>query len=65
MDICKDHGIEFIGPRSEHIRIMGDKSTARDTMKVCDAAATRCSHSYYVVADVVSGTRSLHTTFCV
>jgi acetyl-CoA carboxylase, biotin carboxylase subunit len=33
VDICKDHGIEFIGPRSEHIRVMGDKSTARDTMK--------------------------------
>ncbi len=34
VDICKDHGIEFIGPTSEHINIMGDKSTARDTMKV-------------------------------
>ena len=34
VDICKDHNIEFIGPTSEHINIMGDKSTARDTMKV-------------------------------
>ena len=33
VDICADHGIEFIGPRSESIRLMGDKSTARDTMK--------------------------------
>jgi acetyl-CoA carboxylase, biotin carboxylase subunit len=33
VDICADHGLEFIGPRSEHIRVMGDKSTARDTMK--------------------------------
>ena len=33
VDICSDHGIEFIGPEAEHIRIMGDKSTARDTMK--------------------------------
>ncbi|CAL5225674.1 g8537 [Coccomyxa viridis] len=33
VDICKDHGIEFIGPTSDHINIMGDKSTARDTMK--------------------------------
>jgi acetyl-CoA carboxylase biotin carboxylase subunit len=32
VDICADHGIEFIGPKAEHIRIMGDKSTARDTM---------------------------------
>lgn len=44
MDICKDHGIEFIGPTSQHINIMGDKSTARDTMKAgmqatCKAAA--------------------------
>ena len=37
VDICSDHGIEFIGPEAEHIRIMGDKSTARDTMK-----ARRC-----------------------
>ena len=34
VDICSDHGIEFIGPKSDHIRTMGDKSTARDTMKV-------------------------------
>ena len=33
VDICADHGIEFIGPKSESIRLMGDKSTARDTMK--------------------------------
>lgn len=33
VDICSDHGIEFIGPSSEQIRTMGDKSTARDTMK--------------------------------
>jgi acetyl-CoA carboxylase biotin carboxylase subunit len=29
----EDHGITFIGPSSEHIRIMGDKITAKDTMK--------------------------------
>lgn len=33
VDICADHGIEFIGPEASHIRTMGDKSTARDTMK--------------------------------
>ena len=32
VDICADHGIEFIGPKSDSIRLMGDKSTARDTM---------------------------------
>ena len=34
MEICNDHGIEFIGPKPLQIRLMGDKSTAKDTMKV-------------------------------
>ena len=29
---AEDHGITFIGPTSEHIRVMGDKITAKDTM---------------------------------
>ncbi|QHQ34688.1 acetyl-CoA carboxylase biotin carboxylase subunit [Algicella marina] len=29
----EDHGIGFIGPTSEHISIMGDKITAKDTMR--------------------------------
>jgi len=29
----EDHGIVFIGPRAEHIRIMGDKITAKETAK--------------------------------
>eukprot|EP00798_Chlamydomonas_sp_ICE-L_P002147 gene2147-18196_t len=33
VEICNEHGLEFIGPKPEHIRVMGDKSTARDTMK--------------------------------
>ena len=28
-----DHGITFIGPTAEHIRIMGDKITAKETVK--------------------------------
>ena len=32
--MCADHGIVFIGPTSKQINLMGDKSTARDTMKV-------------------------------
>ncbi len=31
--ICADHGIKFIGPPAEVIHMMGDKSTAKDTMK--------------------------------
>lgn len=32
-EICADHGIAFIGPSPQAIRAMGDKSTAKDTMK--------------------------------
>jgi biotin carboxylase len=31
--MVRDHGIEFIGPLPDQITKMGDKSTARDTMK--------------------------------
>lgn len=33
VQIVEDHGLKFIGPTAEHIRIMGDKITAKDTMK--------------------------------
>ncbi|MEM8775279.1 MAG: acetyl-CoA carboxylase biotin carboxylase subunit [Pseudomonadota bacterium] len=33
VQIVEDHGLNFIGPTAEHIRIMGDKITAKDTMK--------------------------------
>ncbi len=33
VQIVQDHGITFIGPTAEHIRVMGDKITAKDTMK--------------------------------
>jgi len=33
VQIVEDHGLTFIGPTAEHIRIMGDKITAKDTMK--------------------------------
>jgi acetyl-CoA carboxylase biotin carboxylase subunit len=29
----QDHDLTFIGPTAEHIRVMGDKITAKDTMK--------------------------------
>ncbi len=31
--ILEDHDITFIGPTSEHIRVMGDKITAKETMR--------------------------------
>ena len=32
-EIVGDHGIAFIGPSPEHIRMMGDKITAKETVK--------------------------------
>ena len=32
-EILEDHGITFIGPTSEHIRTMGDKIAAKETVK--------------------------------
>ena len=33
VQVLEDHGITFIGPSAAHIRIMGDKITAKDTVK--------------------------------
>ncbi|SFR17203.1 acetyl-CoA carboxylase biotin carboxylase subunit [Poseidonocella sedimentorum] len=33
VQVVEDHGLSFIGPTAEHIRVMGDKITAKDTMK--------------------------------
>ena len=33
VQVIQDHGLTFIGPTAEHIRVMGDKITAKDTMK--------------------------------
>ena len=33
VQVVEDHDITFIGPTAEHIRVMGDKITAKDTMK--------------------------------
>ena len=33
VQIVEDHGLTFVGPSAEHIRVMGDKITAKDTMR--------------------------------
>ncbi|MCC6304238.1 MAG: acetyl-CoA carboxylase biotin carboxylase subunit [Rhodobacteraceae bacterium] len=33
VQVVEDHGITFIGPSSAHIRVMGDKIQAKETMK--------------------------------
>jgi acetyl-CoA carboxylase biotin carboxylase subunit len=32
VQVIEDHGLTFIGPTAEHIRVMGDKITAKETM---------------------------------
>ncbi|MBR1754355.1 acetyl-CoA carboxylase biotin carboxylase subunit [bacterium] len=39
-DICSKHGIKFIGPTADSIRLMGDKSNARKTMIENDVPVT-------------------------
>ena len=34
VQMVEDHGLTFIGPRAEHIRIMGDKITAKETAQL-------------------------------
>ena len=33
VQVVEDHALNFIGPSAEHIRMMGDKITAKETMK--------------------------------
>ena len=37
-EIVENHGLTFIGPKPEHIRMMGDKITAKQTMKAARRA---------------------------
>ncbi len=39
-DMCREHGIVFIGPRGDVIRKMGDKDAARRTMKAAGVPTT-------------------------
>lgn len=59
VDICNDHGIHFIGPQPSQIRTMGDKSTARDTMKVRSNWSLQYSSYAYAQAHA-----ALHMLVC-
>jgi len=48
-EIVEAHGMAFIGPTAEHIRIMGDKITAKQT--VADAGIPVVPGSIQVIAD--------------
>jgi acetyl-CoA carboxylase, biotin carboxylase subunit len=55
VQVLEDHGITFIGPTAEHIRIMGDKITAKDTMKRLGVPCVPGSDGG--IADVTEGKR--------
>ena len=56
----EDHGLKFIGPTAEHLRIMGDKITAKDTMKALgvpcvpgsDGGVDSLNDAHEVAADI-------------
>ena len=52
VQIVEDHGLTFIGPRAEHIRIMGDKITAKETVKALGVPCVPGSDG--AVADVAA-----------
>jgi acetyl-CoA carboxylase biotin carboxylase subunit len=53
--ICADHDIKFIGPKPETIRLMGEKSLAKETM--AEAGVPVVPGSDGIVDDVAAGKR--------
>jgi acetyl-CoA carboxylase biotin carboxylase subunit len=59
-EIVEEHGITFIGPSPEHIRMMGDKITAKETVKKLgipvvpgsDGGITEDEEAYKVCAEI-------------
>lgn len=52
--ICRDHGIKFIGPSPEAIEMLGDKATAKRTMKELGVPVTPGSDIIKSVEEAVS-----------
>jgi acetyl-CoA carboxylase, biotin carboxylase subunit len=53
--ICADHGLKFIGPSPEAIRLMGDKSLAKETMRKAGVPVVPGSDG--IIEDVKQGLR--------
>ena len=59
-EICKEYGIKFIGPSADMIRKMGDKITAKETMKSSgvpvipgsDGLVESAEHGYSLATDM-------------
>ncbi len=52
-EVCSEYGIKFIGPKADHIRKMGDKITAKETMIKAKVPVVPGSEG--LVKDVPSG----------
>ena len=63
VQMVEDHGLTFIGPRAEHIRIMGDKITAKETAQSLGIPVVPGSDGG--VPDVASAKRVAATTVLV
>ena len=57
-DIVEEHGLVFIGPSPEHMRIMGDKVTAKMTMKRLGIPTVAGSEG--AVADEAAALKAAH-----
>jgi acetyl-CoA carboxylase, biotin carboxylase subunit len=57
VQIVEDHGLTFIGPSAEHIRLMGDKITAKETMRALGVPCVPGSEGG--VADLEAAARSI------
>lgn len=60
VDVCKEHGIKFIGPSSDAINKMGDKATARKT--VMDAKVPVVPGSDGLVEDLDKAVELVNST---
>lgn len=53
VDVCNDHNITFIGPSADAIRRMGNKSVAKETMRI--AGVPVIPGSLGIIKDVIDG----------
>ena len=62
VQMVEDHGITFIGPSAEHIRIMGDKITAKQTAQdFRSTLADMLGLTGYVAVELFINLNGLHT----
>ena len=58
-EICADHGLTFVGPKSETIAQMGDKATAKAIMRAANVPTTPGSDIVPTVAEALEAANAL------